>query len=1237
MLTEVRFLRITAIITLTLLLIPVIQEALPVFESLATTQTPLVGSWNSNVNCTPTTVRISDITANQTGTTSFNTSPFSPGITTTVSGGDAKRWLTPGPTPSGWHSPGPACTITNNFGKQQGVFVEIDGVQRASTTFEDSSTSYDPTNGAGSYGGATVNDFTFNIYDPTIVSNYGTSCTTAKDPTCYGRIHLEIDHDWQAAKYCASSTACDPNALNSQTTAEVTLIDFQGFVYWDGNNANSASHSFSGWELHPLTGWRIHQASSLNVGISFTPSSPVTGQVVTFNGTASGGTAPYTLSWTFGDGATSTGNPVTHTYTSSGSYTATLSVTDSKGATGAASTTVTVTGTPPRSVIVASDAAPGPISLATAGGEKLIQDSAGKMIAVYTDSSGRIGLAYDDSDPMLGGWSAPVKSSIPITPYARPAAILVSLTSLRIIVEGGSGTGIISDIPVVIQRDSQNNITGFTIGTPKTLDPSGLGRYPAASLLHNGDILAAWAWQNSTRTMVKSLRWDSSTGWTNLAGSSSTPDIVLLDSVSITWFVPNMIERPDNNNVYLMANRFTGPPETIALNKATWNGTGWSWGSQNITYETNCSDADDDPVSLAWDPVRSMVVGAYGITGTLSYGVFTLNSQDVKTHIDTPSLTVTNRGWAGIAVHIATGDYYLFLMNVNTDGGSGPLGYVRLPAGGVWIPTVNYLDSATTDQVLSLRPTGTSPTIDLLYATGTSSPSTIKFTSVRPSNPSSFSVSASPTTVTTQSGSSALSTITLTSLNGFAGTVSLSANVSPSGPTASLSPSSITLTSGGTGTSTLTASSTVSGTYTVTIFATSGSASQSVQVTVKVTDFTVSASSSLTVAAGSSTQSAVTLTSLNSFAGTVNLAASTSPSGTTASLSPTSITLASGATGISTLIVSSNTVGTYTVTVTGTSGSLSHAVIIKVNVVASSGFSVTANPSTVGFQSGSNASSTINITSLGNFSGNVNLAESVTPSTGLLVSCNPTSVSLSSGSSASSTCTFTSSTQNTYTVTITATSGTLSHTTTITVQVGDFTISASPTTVNVQAGSSGTSSITVLSVAGFTGMIDFSTSVTPTGLAASISPPSISLNSGGLGSSTLTVSSSAVGTYTVTVTGTSGSSSHSVTIAVNVQDFTLAVNPSSLSLATGTSGTVTINLASMAGFTGPVSLSAVCTPSGPKLSLSSSTISLSSGGSGTSTLTVRTFHKIPPGTYTITITATSGSLTHTATVVLTVT
>src|SRR5207245_8944019 len=120
--TTVRFSRLTAIITLALLLIPLIQIAVPVFASILTTTAPLVGAWNSNVSCTPTTVRITDITANQTGTASFNASPFSPGITTTVTGGDAKRWLKPGPTSSGWDSPEHADTITNSVWTQHGVF-----------------------------------------------------------------------------------------------------------------------------------------------------------------------------------------------------------------------------------------------------------------------------------------------------------------------------------------------------------------------------------------------------------------------------------------------------------------------------------------------------------------------------------------------------------------------------------------------------------------------------------------------------------------------------------------------------------------------------------------------------------------------------------------------------------------------------------------------------------------------------------------------------------------------------------------------------------------------------------------------------------------------------------------------------------------------------------------------------------------------------------------------------------
>ncbi len=150
-------------------------------------------------------------------------------------------------------------------------------------------------------------------------------------------------------------------------------------------------------------------------------------------------------------------------------------------------------------------------------------------------------------------------------------------------------------------------------------------------------------------------------------------------------------------------------------------------------------------------------------------------------------------------------------------------------------------------------------------------------------------------------------------------------------------------------------------------------------------------------------------------------------------------------------------------------------------------------------------------------------------------------------------------------------------------------------------------------------------------------PSNVALSAGGNATSTLTLTASKGGIYTVTVTGTSGSFTHSTTITANVQDFGFSTNVSSLTLAPGDTGNVTINLASIEGFTGTVSISAVCSSTSPKLTLSSSSVSLISGGTGASVLKVHTFRKTLPGTYTITITGTSGGITHTVTVMLIVT
>jgi subtilase family serine protease len=97
-----------------------------------------------------------------------------------------------------------------------------------------------------------------------------------------------------------------------------------------------------------------------------------------------------------------------------------------------------------------------------------------------------------------------------------------------------------------------------------------------------------------------------------------------------------------------------------------------------------------------------------------------------------------------------------------------------------------------------------------------------------------FSISASPSSLSIAQGSNGTSTISTAVTSGSAGTVSLTASVSPTGPTAALNPTSVT--AGGSSTLTVTVGGSVAtGTYTVTVTGTEGSAVHSTTVTVTVT------------------------------------------------------------------------------------------------------------------------------------------------------------------------------------------------------------------------------------------------------------------------------------------------------------------------------------------------------------------------------------------------------------------
>ena len=115
----------------------------------------------------------------------------------------------------------------------------------------------------------------------------------------------------------------------------------------------------------------------------------------------------------------------------------------------------------------------------------------------------------------------------------------------------------------------------------------------------------------------------------------------------------------------------------------------------------------------------------------------------------------------------------------------------------------------------------------------------------------------------------------------------------------------------------------------------------------------------------------------------------------------------------------------------------------------------------------------------------------------------------------------------------------------------DFSISASPPALTVQAGYSGSATMTVTTLNGFSGTVSLVASA-PAGLTVDLSPSSFALMSGGSNSSTLSIavlSTTSAGTYTVTVTGTNGSLSHFASLTVNVT--TLPSAPSSLGATAG--------------------------------------------------------------------------------------
>jgi PKD repeat protein len=770
-----------------------------------------VGSWNPKVNCSPIIVRITDITNNMTGSASLSNSIFNPGITSPT--GAAKRWLTPGNAPSGWVSPGPPCTVTNSHGTIS-VFVEIDGVKRSSISTEDCVASYDKVNGGTSNGGTCAGgsgtncgsycDSTFNSYDPATVPNYSTSCTSATDPTCYGRIHTEIDHDWKAAHYCGAATTCDNSTLATQTASTSTVLDIQGFVFWDPGNLNQDWHSFNGWEIHPLTAWRIHRAP-LTVSVSASSTTPAPGQGDTFTATASGGTAPYTYTWDFGDGTTTTGtvSQLVHVYGSAGTRIIHLYAVDSLGASGVASKTITV------------------VSPLAASFTYTTPAMAGSPVTFNATATG--GLTPYSFNWSFGDNSAAIGTS-PVHTYALAGTYTVKLT-----VTDSNGSNGTSTQSLSVTSTLAANFTytqPLVTGQPSTFTAAATGGTSPYSyawdfgdgILSMGNPVAhQYSVQGSylVRLTVQDSAGHSSSA-TNTVSVSQSDFNISANPSSLTM----LAGASSGSTITLTSvNSFSG---TILLS-ASSSASGLSLSFNPASVSLSASGTNSSTLSISSSNVGSYTVTVNATSGSLSHMVsISVNVVDFTINAS-PTGENVNAGDNGTST--------ITVAPVNGFTGTVTLTSLVSPAGLTCTlsPTSIVLGASQNSTLSCSGPAGEYN----VTVTGTSG--SISHSATDTYTIQDFSVAASPTSITVNAGTTANSTITVAPLVGFNGTVSLGISSLPAGLFCGLTSSSIVL--GPSQTSTLSCTG-PAGTYAVTVTGTSGSLSRSATVTITIQDFT---------------------------------------------------------------------------------------------------------------------------------------------------------------------------------------------------------------------------------------------------------------------------------------------------------------------------------------------------------------------------------------------------------------
>ena len=409
----------------------------------------------------------------------------------------------------------------------------------------------------------------------------------------------------------------------------------------------------------------------------------------------------------------------------------------------------------------------------------------------------------------------------------------------------------------------------------------------------------------------------------------------------------------------------------------------------------------------------------------------------------------------------------------------------------------------------------------------------------------------------------------------------------------------------------------------------------------------------------SDTNDFVNVVSLNQFSGTVTISASCSPAGPICTVPPPADVMISPGNpsfaGLNVTVPKTVSPGTYTLNITGTSGSLPPNSVTIQLIIPAPDFTIAANPSSLKFNVTASGLANITLSSSGNFNGTVTLSVKINdPALARATLLNQT-LMLSAKGSNSTKLTVTATIQGGYSVNVTATSGTLSHSSTVSVTVLDFFLQVPNKVLTVVNGSSTGSSETVaVNVNAFYNVtVTFSNTVyvntviqnaivgPSSGLNVSCSPRTlviISLKNStfsklGTGATDCKVTARDIGDYTVTVTAISGvgnrTSVHAVTFPVTViaKGFSVALSTSVETVAV--SGSTSLNVTIVGnglGLNDTINVKLEFSSSNlsplPDINPRAENVSITpTSQNSTITATITASSSTPAGDYTLTITA----------------